>query len=46
MSWGVEIEENSELDLLVSYRAHKDDPRIPAVCEDMAREMGEGKILS
>ena len=40
---GVEIEENSELDLLVSYRAHKDDPRIPAVCEDMAREMGEGK---
>lgn len=40
---GVEIEENSELDLLVSYRAHQDDPRIPAVCEDMAREMGEGK---
>ena len=40
---GVEIEENSELDLLVSYRAHKDDPRIPAICEDMAREMGEGK---
>ena len=40
---GVEIEENSELDLLVAYRAHKDDPRIPAVCEDMAKEMGEGK---
>lgn len=40
---GVEIEENSELDLLVSYRAHKDDPRIPAVCEDMAAEMGEGR---
>ena len=40
---GVEIEENSELDLLVSYRAHKDDPRIPAVCQDMAQEMGEGK---
>ena len=40
---GVEIEENSELDLLVSYRAHKDDPRIPAVCDDMAQEMGEGK---
>ena len=28
---GVEIEENSELDLLVSYKAHADDPRIPAV---------------
>ncbi len=40
---GVEIEENSELDLLVAYKAHKDDPRIPAVCEDMAKEMGEGK---
>ena len=37
---GVEIEENSELDLLVSYKAHKDDPRIPAVCEDMANELG------
>ena len=40
---GVEIEENSELDLLVSYKAHENDPRIPAVCEDMAKEMGEGK---
>ena len=40
---GVEIEENSELDLLVSYRAHAGDKRIPAVCEDMKAEMGEGK---
>lgn len=40
---GVEIEENSELDLLVSYRQHKDDPRIPEVCEDMRKEMGKGK---
>ena len=39
---GVEIEENSELDLLVSYKEHANDPRIPAVCEDMAKEMGEG----
>ena len=37
---GVEIEENSELDLLVAYREHADDPRIPAVCEDMASELG------
>ena len=37
---GVEIEENSELDLLVSYKAHAGDPRIDAVCEDMAKELG------
>ncbi len=42
---GVEIEENSELDLLVAYKAHKGDARIPAVCEDMAKEMGEGKYF-
>ena len=40
---GVEIEENSELDLLVAYKEHADDPRIPDVCKDMAGEMGEGK---
>ena len=40
---GVEIEENSELDLLVSYRDHAGDPRIADVCADMASEMGEGK---
>ena len=40
---GVEIEENSGLDLLVSYKAHKGDSRIPAVCADMAAEMGEGR---
>ena len=39
---GVEIEENSELDLLVSYKEHENDPRIPEVCADMAKEMGEG----
>ena len=37
---GVEVEENSELDLLVSYREHANDSRIPAVCEDMANELG------
>lgn len=40
---GVEIEENSELDLLVAYKAHENDPRIHEVCADMASEMGEGK---
>lgn len=37
---GVEIQENSELDLLVAYRAHKDDPRIADVVKDMAEELG------
>lgn len=32
-----------ELDLLVAYKEHADDPRIPEVCADMAAEMGEGK---
>ena len=40
---GVEIEENSELDLLVAYRKHAGDPRIADVCADMAAEMGEGR---
>ena len=39
---GVEVEENSELDLLVAYKEHADDPRIPDVCEDMAAELGAG----
>ncbi len=37
---GVEIEENSELDLLIAYKNHADDPRIPDVCADMAAELG------
>ena len=40
---GVEVEENSELDLLVSYKEHANDPRIADVCADMAAEMGEGR---
>ncbi len=40
---GIEIEENSELDLLVSYKAHGGDSRIPALCQEMADEMGAGK---
>jgi len=40
---GVEIEENSELDLFVSYKKHANDPRIADVCADMAKEMGEGR---
>ena len=39
---GVEVEENSELDLLVAYKAHENDPRIADVCADMASELGSG----
>ena len=39
---GVEIEENSELDLLVSYKKHAGDPRIDEVVKDMAKELGMG----
>ncbi|MDR1286695.1 MAG: L-fucose/L-arabinose isomerase family protein [Treponema sp.] len=39
---GVEIEENSELDLLVSFRKHKDDKRIAEVAKDMEKELGKG----
>ena len=42
---GVEIEENSELDLLVSYKAHAGDKRIPEVVADMQKEM-KGSIYA
>ena len=38
---GVEIEENSELDLLVAFRQHKDDRRIEGLAKEMALELGE-----
>jgi L-fucose isomerase-like protein len=37
---GVEVQENSELDLLVAYKAHANDPRIQSVVDDMAAELG------
>ena len=39
---GVEIEENSELDLFEAYNKHAGDPRIAEVAADMAKELGEG----
>ncbi|HBD00824.1 MAG TPA: fucose isomerase [Lachnoclostridium sp.] len=39
---GVEIEENSELDLFEAFNKHADDPRIPDVVKDMEKELGEG----
>ncbi len=39
---GVEIEENSELDLFEAFHKHAGDPRIPEVAADMAAELGAG----
>ena len=43
---GVEIQENSELDLLVAFNALKDDPRIPGIVSDMERELGDGNKMA
>lgn len=42
---GVEIEENSELDLYAAFNDHKDDPRIPEVVKNMEAELGAGNKM-
>ncbi len=39
---GVEIEENSELDLFEAFHKHDGDERIPEVVKDMEAELGAG----
>ena len=39
---GVEIEENSELDLFESFNKHAGDERIPEVVKSMEKELGNG----
>lgn len=39
---GVEIEENSELDLFEAFHKHANDERIPGVVKEMEDELGEG----
>lgn len=39
---GVEIEENSELDLFEAFNKHAGDDRIPGVVKDMEAELGAG----
>ena len=39
---GVEIEENSELDLFEAFNKHADDPRIPDKVKEMEEELGAG----
>lgn len=41
---GVEIEENSELDLFEAYKLHDGDERIPEVVKDMEEELGAGNM--
>lgn len=41
---GVEVMENSELDLLVSYKQHEGDKRIVDIAADMEKELGEGNM--
>lgn len=39
---GVEIEENSELDLFEAFNKHENDPRIPEKVKEMEEELGSG----
>ncbi len=42
---GVNIQENSELDLLKAYHEHANDARIPAKIKEMEDELGEGNKM-
>ncbi|WP_310604186.1 L-fucose/L-arabinose isomerase family protein [Anaerosporobacter sp.] len=42
---GVEIQENSELDLYAAFNEHANDPRIADVIKDMENELGEGNNM-
>ncbi len=39
---GIEIMENSELDMYDLFLSKKGDPRIPALAKDLAKELGKG----
>jgi len=42
---GVEIEENSELDLYAAFNEHANDSRIPEVIASMEKELGKGNKM-
>ena len=42
---GVEIEENSELDLYAAFNGHAGDSRIPEVIASMEKELGKGNKM-
>lgn len=43
---GVEVQENSDLDLLAAYRKHDRDPRIAAKAEEMRAEMNPDSLIA
>ena len=43
---GIEIEENSELDLFEAFNKHEGDERIAGVVADMEKELGEGNKMA
>ncbi|MBR6499406.1 MAG: fucose isomerase, partial [Clostridia bacterium] len=42
---GVNVQENSELDLLKAYKEHANDSRIPAKIKEMEDELGDGNKM-
>lgn len=42
----IEVEENSELDLLVAFKAHENDTRIPELAAQMATELSDGNKMA
>lgn len=45
-NFGIEIEENSELDLYAAFNEHKGDSRIDGVVKEMEKELGEGNKMA
>lgn len=42
---GVEVQENSELDLFASFNEHANDSRIPGLVDEMAKQLGNGNKM-
>ena len=42
---GISVEENSEMDLLIAYEKHENDPRIPDIIADMGDQLGKGNKM-
>ena len=46
MNWVLRSKRTQNLTCLVAFKEHENDPRIPEVCADMAKEMGEGNYYA
>ena len=42
---GISVEENSEMDLLIAYEKHENDPRIPDILADLGDQLGKGNKM-